>query len=74
MEAISENAKGQLKGGFAVFSGYGGPGGLEKPDDNKSCTNNNCTNHKCGGHNTTSCSNNCSNTNRVYDSKDLSLD
>jgi len=54
MEALSKNAKGQLKGGFAVFSGYGGPGDPEKPTDpslNPSCTNNcNCTNDKkkCG--------------------------
>jgi len=55
MEALSKNAKGQLKGGFAVFSGYGG---LEKPaDSNSSCTNictsnGDCTNTRnCTGQN-----------------------
>jgi len=53
MDTLSENSKGQLKGGFAVFSGDGGP--VDPPDTNKSCTNNCvCSNKKCGN---TSCAN-----------------
>jgi len=51
IEVLSENAKGQLKGGFAVFSGDG-----RQPDgtNNCSCLNAQCSNTKCGN---TSCSN-----------------
>jgi len=51
MEVISENAKGQLKGGFATFSGDG-----RQPEgtNNCDCLNSGCSNTKCGN---TSCSN-----------------
>jgi len=51
MDTLSENSKGQLKGGFAVFSG---DGMQSDGTNNCSCLNAGCTNTKCGN---TSCAN-----------------
>jgi|GEM_PF-738555 len=52
MEVLSENAKGQLKGGFTVLSGGGGSANLDvNLGCNFGCTNNcqeqGCTNNNC---------------------------